>query len=170
MSPDTSHSRHGGASASPLILRPMRPEDVPGVAAIHVAAFRDATVDALARAAGNLREELQRPWAHVWVAEAGGHIAGAILLWLVADEVHIHDVATHPAHRRQGVGRQLVAQAIALARKHRALHLFLEVRPSNEAAVALYRQAGFVPVGLRKRYYADNEDAVDMSLTLPASG
>ena len=178
-------SKSSAARAGAVTLRPMRAEDVPGVAAIHVAAFRDATVDSLARAASDLREELQRPWAHVWVAEAAGrdedgmpssssdglrHIAGAILMWLVADEVHILDVATHPAHRRQGVGRALVAQAIALARKHGANHLFLEVRPSNEPAMALYRQAGFVPVGVRKRYYADDEDAVDMSLRLGGQG
>jgi ribosomal-protein-alanine N-acetyltransferase len=147
-------------------VRALAPEDAPFVAAIHVAAFEERGSEALARASAGLAEELARPWAHVRVARAGGLVVGAAVAWVVADELHILDVATDPLHRRAGVGRALVRDLIALARTHRAVHLYLEVRRSNAAAIALYRDAGFAPVGVRARYYADDEDAVEMALEL----
>jgi ribosomal-protein-alanine N-acetyltransferase len=151
---------------APLTVKPLRAEDVPAVAAIHVTAFSERVEHSLARAAASLREELVRPWASVWVAWRGPEAVGAIVLWVVADEVHLLDVATHPESRRQGVGRALVEQAIAVARTHGAKRLFLEVRRSNEAAIGLYKAAGFEEVGVRRRYYPDDEDALDMTLTL----
>ncbi len=55
-----------------------------------------------------------------------------------------------------------------MARAHHVVHMYLEVRRSNVAALALYRDAGFVAVGVRARYYADDEDAIEMALTLDA--
>jgi len=149
-----------------LGVRPITPEDVDAVAAIHVAAFAEVAGDALDQAKATLTEELGRPWAHVHVAHQGVVLVGASVAWVVADEVHVLDVATHPAHR--GIGRLLVRDLVTLARAHRALHLYLEVRRSNVAAIALYRDAGFATVGVRARYYRDDEDAVEMALTLEA--
>ncbi len=149
-----------------LAVRPLLPDDVPAVAAIHVAAFGERTAEALARATASLAEELARPWAHVQVACVEGEVIGAAVAWVVADEVHVLDVATHPGHRRRGAGRALVRALLELGRKHSARHLYLEVRRSNVAAIALYRDAGFATVGVRARYYADDEDAVEMGLTL----
>jgi [ribosomal protein S18]-alanine N-acetyltransferase len=154
------------APAASIELRPLAAPEIPRVAHLHVAAFGDNTEGSLARAAGSLREELHRPWALVWVAWKGEDAVGSIAIWVVADEVHVLDVATHPAHRREGIGSALVTQAIAAARSREAKSLFLEVRRSNEAAIGLYQGAGFEQTGVRKRYYPDNEDALEMKLTL----
>jgi ribosomal-protein-alanine N-acetyltransferase len=146
----------------------MRPLDIPEVAGIHVASFRETGILALARATASLHEELGRPWSRVSVACVGERVVGALVAWVVADEVHLHDVATHLDHRRKGIARALVNELITLARRESARHVYLEVRRSNAAAIALYRSAGFVATGVREKYYADDEDAVEMALALDA--
>jgi len=149
-----------------LTLRALLPEDVAAVAAVHVAAFREPGQDPIGRATVALREELARPWAHVRVACLDGEVVGALVAWVIADEVHVLDVATHPDRRRRGVGRALVKDVLRLAQEKRAAHLYLEVRRSNAAAIALYRGVGFATTGVRARYYSDDEDAVEMALSL----
>jgi ribosomal-protein-alanine N-acetyltransferase len=119
-----------------------------------------------------LKEELGRPWARPRVARnAEGRATGMLLAWNVADEVQILDVAVHPALRRRGIGRALMSDALDAARARAAVRLFLEVRRSNAAAIALYRSFGFYALGVRKRYYPDDEDAVEMALALePGTG
>ncbi len=81
--------------------------------------------------------------------------------WKIFDEGHITNVAVHPAWRRQGVGTYLMRLLIDLAAAEGIRDMTLEVRPSNEAARALYRRMGFAAEGRRPHYYADNgEDAL----------
>jgi ribosomal-protein-alanine N-acetyltransferase len=84
-----------------------------------------------------------------------------------ADEVEILLVAVVPHARRRGVGRALVEALLADAGARRA---HLEVRASNRAAIALYERTGFVAAGVRKRYYADGEDALVMARTVETPG
>lgn len=121
------------------------------------------------------RRELDHDWSTILVlveplaaAEgAGERIVGFVIYWLVYDEVHILNVATHPKERRRGIARLLLEEVIARARAANASMLTLEARRSNEAALSLYRQAGFHAVGIRAKYYADeNEDAVVMTRNL----
>ncbi|MCU0693732.1 MAG: ribosomal protein S18-alanine N-acetyltransferase [Polyangiaceae bacterium] len=121
--------------------------------------------------------ELDRAYAWVWVARCSGAPApsgalGYILTWLVADELHVLNVATHPDFRRYGVGRALMHRALAFARNRSVRLLLLEVRRSNQPAIRLYRELGFHVTGVRRSYYADNqEDAVEMMLVLdPETG
>jgi ribosomal-protein-alanine N-acetyltransferase len=154
-----------------IVLDAAVASDVDELARLHVAAFDEVEEDDLAAARRSLDEELARPWSVVRVARRGEAIAGALVAWVVADEVHVLDVATHPAHRRRGVARVLVTDLLALAHARGARHLYLEVRRSNAAAIALYRSLGFAATGVRARYYADDEDAVEMSLALdPLTG
>lgn len=81
--------------------------------------------------------------------------------WKIFDEGHITNVAVVPERRRQGVGRTLLAFVLDVAAREGVSSMTLEVRPSNEAALALYRSFGFQEKGRRKRYYSDNgEDAL----------
>jgi [ribosomal protein S18]-alanine N-acetyltransferase len=163
-----------------MIVERMTEADVADVLAIENAAFRDSQprLSDVAKSRGRLdasqiREELARPWARLWVARAkqGGANAVAFLLaWHVADELHVLDVATHPELRRRGYGRALMQQALAYAREHAIRHVLLEVRRSNTPAIRLYRDCGFFAMGIRKRYYQDGEDAVEMVLVLDARG
>jgi ribosomal-protein-alanine N-acetyltransferase len=112
-------------------------------------------------------QEIAAPCARPIIAEIKGRIAGYILFWLLPDDVDIHNIAVHPDFRRQGLGRQLLDQAIASARTRASLRVTLEVRKSNLSAQKLYESHGFVVTGVRKGYYSDDgEDAITMALEL----
>ncbi|MCB9585199.1 MAG: ribosomal protein S18-alanine N-acetyltransferase [Polyangiaceae bacterium] len=118
-------------------------------------------------------DELTRDVAHVWVARANpDEVAGFLLAWAVADEVHLINIATRQRLQRQGVGQALMVTLLDFAAQMRARLIVLEVRRSNAAAIRLYRSNGFCAIGVRRGYYADSgEDAVEMMVTLdPESG
>lgn len=91
-------------------------------------------------------------------------IVGYICIWVVEDELHINNLATHPRWRRRGIAEGLVSAALEHGRAHGARRATLEVRASNAAAQALYRRYDFEPVGVRRRYYSQpTEDAILMA-------
>jgi ribosomal-protein-alanine N-acetyltransferase len=137
--------------------------DLSSVAAIEGATRMDEA---------QLKEELARTWARLWVArEDGGEVVAFLVSWHVADELHVLNVATREDRRRRGIGRALMDVVVAYARGQRVKHVLLEVRRSNGAAIALYRRVGFFAMGVRARYYPDDEDAVEMVLMLdPETG
>src|SRR5947209_1669580 len=93
-----------------------------------------------------------------------GRIAGFIASRLVADELHVNNVAVRNEFRRLGIGRALLETVIKEGARRGSRHAFLEVRASNRAAQALYGRCGFSGAGLRKNYYSDpREDALVMS-------
>ena len=108
--------------------------------------------------------------AHLWVAEdieedSKKKIIGMIVAWLLVDEAHIATIAVDKDHQHKGIASQLVYTALTKLAKKGAIISTLEVRESNQAAKALYKQFGFQAVGCRKAYYRDNhEDAVLMTL------
>jgi ribosomal-protein-alanine N-acetyltransferase len=143
-------------------IEPMREGDVRDVATIEgkVPGRED-----------DLRNELERPWSHAWVARDERGVAVAfVIAWLVLDEVHVLNLMTHPERRRRGCGRALMEEIVAFARRRCAKRVLLEVRRSNRPALALYRSLGFFVTGLRARYYADDEDAVEMALAFDGTG
>lgn len=92
-------------------------------------------------------------------------VVGYIVFWLVADEVHILNLAAAPEQRRQGVAKKLVLAALKRAYQKGATRAFLEVRVSNAAAQRLYSNLGFTGTSVRRGYYdSPVEDAVVMTL------
>lgn len=90
-------------------------------------------------------------------------VVGYIGMWVVFDEGHITNLAAHPLYRRHGVGRTLLNELVAVARRNGVQYLTLEVRRSNLSAQDLYQKIGFVHMGVRRKYYLDNrEDALIM--------
>ena len=86
---------------------------------------------------------------------------------MVLDEGQITNVATHPDHRSKGYGATVLAALLAEARARGLAEITLEVRPSNAAALALYRRFGFAVVGRRTRFYSHPvEDALIMKCVL----
>ena len=83
---------------------------------------------------------------------------GYLIYWVVAEEMHILNLAVHPRHRRRGLARRLLTQAMSHARELGAQVAWLEVRPSNAPALALYYSFGFKEVGRRPRYYEDTQE------------
>lgn len=111
------------------------------------------------------RSELQtNRLANYLVARADDEIVGYGGMWLMVDEAHITTFAVHPAWRRQRIGERLLLAFLDLALARQAHEATLEVRLSNLPARRLYEKYGFRPVGLRPRYYSDdNEDALIMT-------
>ena len=110
-----------------------------------------------------LAEELENQCAAFLVAEDGqtGTVLGYAGLLVVADEGYITNVAVFPEYRRRGVAARILEIYLNFAQANRLAFLTLEVRPSNEAAIALYQRYGFEEVGRRKNYYdLPKEDAL----------
>jgi ribosomal-protein-alanine N-acetyltransferase len=115
------------------------------------------------------QQELSHSWSRLWgvFTTGSGAPVAFLLFWLVYDEVHILNIATHPRYRRQSIAKTLLARLQEESLRVGARYLTLEVRPSNAAALNLYRTQGFEVVGVRPRYYSDNgEDALVMVKSL----
>lgn len=115
-------------------------------------------------------ELAQNDIAHYQVLGVAGDgrspkIIGFSGYWLIADEIHISTIATHPEWRGRGLGELLLLNLLFQAYDHPANMVTLEVRQSNQVAQALYRKYQFEEVGTRPRYYRDTgEDALLMTM------
>lgn len=87
-------------------------------------------------------------------------LLGMGCFWAILEEAHITILAVHPHYRHQGLGQALLAALLAVASSRGLERATLEVRASNQAATSLYQKFGFKPVGRRRRYYPDLEDAL----------
>lgn len=153
-----------------LVLRGASHADLPRIAEIEQRAHIHPWSVEL------LKSELGHAWSTVLLAEAISSvgnveadpvIVGYIIFWLVTDEVHVLNVATDPDHRRRGTGRVLMLAAEDAGRTRSATISTLEVRRSNLPAIRLYETLGYKHVGVRPRYYSENnEDAFVMTKDL----
>ena len=103
------------------------------------------------------------------VYEAEGEMLGYLVLMPAVDEVQLLNISIAAEHQRKGLGRRLLGEAMKMACGMSMRRMLLEVRPSNVAALGLYRDAGFHEIGLRRGYYpSDNgrEDAIVMECLL----
>lgn len=158
---DASRLRTPVASPRPWMFRDMVAEDVPEVLAIERASFANPWTGAL------FLQELEVQFSRIVLAcEADGRVAGYVCRWIVADEVHVLNVAVHPQARGRGLGAALLQAVIDEARLREVHAVTLEVRRSNEAGRRLYDAFGFEPVGERPNYYGRGEDALILRLLL----
>ena len=152
------------AQPAPLLaqLRPMPEADIDAVMRIELEAYPfpwTATI---------FRDCLRAGYA-CWVLDAGGELVCYGVLSAAAGEAHVLNVCVAPRRQGEGHGRRLMRRLIDLARWHRAERIFLEVRPSNPNAIALYESLGFNEIARRANYYpakAGREDAIVMALEL----
>jgi ribosomal-protein-alanine N-acetyltransferase len=91
---------------------------------------------------------------------------GFIMAWLVEDELHISNLAVAPEMRRCGIAAALLEESISSGAGMGAVWCQLEVRASNSPARELYKRLGFKPLGKRKGYYCNGEDALVMGKEL----
>ncbi len=156
------------SAAKPLLFRSLCEADIAAVVAIDQVTF------AIPTPAERFRHELlHNSYSFAWVIGANlllteptwPPILGYGDYWLLGDEAQIMTIATHPDWRQRGLGEWLLLEMIAQARSQGAVSVTLEVRVSNHSARRLYTKSGFDEVGVRKRYYRDNqEDALIMTL------
>jgi ribosomal-protein-alanine N-acetyltransferase len=145
------------------LLRRMRLADLPAVMEIDRQSLPRPWSEAI------WREELASPFGLYVVLEESGAVCGHVGVKHVADEAHVMTLAVRPERRRRGFARSLIDAALADPASAGVRRVYLEVRPSNLPARALYDSLGFVPCGVRPGYYGD-EDALLMTLDLEGEG
>lgn len=132
----------------------MQPSHIEQIAELEQRCFTDPW------SSRSIASELDNPLAFWLVAEDAGKVAGYIGSQSVLGEADMLNLAVAPEYRRQGLGTRLIEMLETALRQQGVYSLTLEVRPSNEAAIALYEKLGFFQVGLRRNYYEKpREDA-----------
>ncbi len=136
-------------------LLPMRQRHVAEIAALERVCFTDPWSEA------SIRTELDNPLSLWLVAVEGGEVCGYVGSQTVLGESDMMNLAVAPAYRRQGLGRRLAEALCDALREKGSTCLLLEVRRSNDAALALYASLGFAQIGVRPNYYFHpTEDAL----------
>lgn len=142
---------------------PMNERDLDEVAAL------EADLQAFPWSRGNFLDSLKAGHS-VWVLRDGARVLGFSVVMSVLDEAHLLNIGLARHLHGRGYGARLLRQAMRAAQLGGAQRLFLEVRPSNERAIALYRHFGFRQIGMRKAYYpalGGREDALIFDRELP---
>ncbi|MDP1871029.1 MAG: ribosomal protein S18-alanine N-acetyltransferase [Gallionella sp.] len=101
-----------------------------------------------------------------FIDELAGEVRGYAVLMPGVGEAELLTIGVALAHQRKGLGRLMLAELLRMAAEKQLSRVFLEVRASNRAAIALYLRAGFAQIGLRRGYYrnaAGSEDALVMA-------
>ena len=145
-----------------LQLRPMQIEDLDAIMQIEPTIYSHPWTH------GNFSDSLNSGYS-AWVLEKDDEMIGYALVMMVMDEAHLLNLSIAKPQQKQGLGRYLLEHMISNAKQHKAINMFLEVRPSNVSAIALYENMGFSEMALRRGYYPSEhgrEDAVLMGLAL----
>ena len=154
-----------GAQGHPRLVRfrAMTPGDLPAVAAVERASYQFPWSEGIFR-------DCLRVGYLCRVADLDGEIVAYGVVAMGAGEAHILNLCVRGDLRGRSIGRQMLLLLLERSRQAGMEAVFLEVRPSNPHAIALYQSVGFAQVGLRKGYYQapDNgrEDALVLKLDL----
>nr|WP_067725004.1 ribosomal protein S18-alanine N-acetyltransferase [Oceanobacillus damuensis] len=145
-----------------VIIRKMELSDVNQVLEVERASFATPwTTDIF------YQELIDNKHAHYFVLELDGIVIAYIGIWIVIDDAQITNIAVMKDYRGNKLGEKLFGYTVQYALEMGVKRLSLEVRESNIPAQRLYRKFGFVPGGVRKNYYTDNqEDAIVMWVNL----
>lgn len=121
------------------------------------------------------------PWSHgnfrdsliagheAWLQRENNELVAFAVVMRAVDEAHLLNISVVPERQRCGLGLALLDFLCVLARRAGMLRMLLEVRPSNQNAIAFYQRFDFVEIGRRRGYYPDStgrEDAIVMSKKL----
>ena len=140
-------------------LRAMTQDDVDAVLAI------EQVVQRFPWTRGNFSDALDSGYLCCVDETEEEGIRGYAILMPTVDEAELLNIGVAAAQQRKGLGRAMLAEMLDAARAKQLRRVFLEVRPSNVAAIALYRSVGFGEIGVRRGYYRDagsSEDAITM--------
>lgn len=143
-----------------MIIREWTKEDIPVIAEMERRCFHDAWTEEM------LSDTLRYPIYNCFLAEEGGQVCGYCCLIVVCEDAEVGNIAVDLPFRGRGVGKALMEKMHERAREKGATQCFLEVRVSNQNAIALYKKFGYESYGIRARYYEDGEDAVVMKRVL----
>ena len=144
-----------------LLVRPMSYEDIGLVMDIEKYAYEFPWSE-------TIFQDCLRVGYCCWVLERDEILVAYGVMSVAVGESHILNLCVHPAYQSLGLGKMLLTHLLDLAKQHNANMTFLEVRPSNFAAIKLYLDAGFDEIGLRRNYYPariGREDALILART-----
>lgn len=147
-----------------MVIEPARKKDLEAVWAIEQASFSHPWTRAM------FQEELAKipPSLYVLKEVPAERVLGYSCFWTLSGELQLVNIAVHPELRGQGLGGKLLNHLLREAESREAEKIFLEVRPSNRAALGLYERLGFKVLYRRPRYYVpEGEDALVMVLEVP---
>ena len=139
-----------------MIVRSWEEKDLDEILVIERSSFKDPFTREM------LVWDLNGLYTHTFLIEEGGQVCGYASMMALFEDAEVGNVAVAEAFRGRGYGKILMEAMHEKARSHSAERMLLEVRPSNTPARRLYEGLGYIPVGLRKGYYADGEDAIVM--------
>ncbi len=145
-----------------MMLRAMTQTDIDAVLSI------EQVIQAYPWTRGNFSDALEQGY-FCYVEQQGEDIRGYAVLMPLPDEAELLTIGVATAHQRKGLGRTILQAMLEMAKAAQLQQVFLEVRPANAAAIALYQHSGFGQVGLRKDYYksaSGNDDALVMACAL----
>jgi len=119
-----------------------------------------------------LADELMSPASRYWIAaDESGAAIGYGGVKVGGDQADVMTIGVAPHARGRGAGAAILDALLDWARQAGAAEIFLDVRPSNEGAIALYNSRGFVEIGRRPRYFRNPvEEAVEMRAPLTRAG
>lgn len=110
------------------------------------------------------KSELENPNSQYFVAIRNNEIIGFAGIWKAIDDMHITNIVTKISKRHLGIASMLLEKLIEVSKAEKVNSLTLEVNESNTYAIKLYEKYNFKKIGLRKNYYAQNENAIIMTL------
>lgn len=134
------------AASATMRIRAMHAADLPAVYGLEVLG------QPVPWSKSFFRRVLRRG-ASCWVLERDGEIFGFGIISFADSWAHIMNMAVAPAYRRRGLGRRMMLHLLRVAKQHGCRRVSLEVRPTNQAAVSLYRQLRFRFRAIHKHYY-----------------
>lgn len=108
------------------------------------------------------QSDITKPDAYCWVAKEKKKLLGYFIAYHTSYELHIANIAVAGEERRKGIGSLFIEKAIDLAKSLNVIRIYLEVRPSNTAAINFYKKFGFEITDRCICYYQDGEDALIM--------
>lgn len=137
------------------LVRPLKPRDLDRIMAIELAAYPVPWTR-------GIFEDCLRVGYDCWGLQVEGYLVGYSVQSGAAGEAHLLNLCVDPAWQRRGFGDLLLDNVLRIARGSHCRSVFLEVRPSNTAAIALYERRGFREIGRRPGYYSSRSaDAVE---------
>jgi len=137
-----------------LWIRPMTTHDLEHIMRVELAMYPFPWTR-------RIFEDCLRVGYRCHVGEIDGNFAGYGVMSTGAGEAHVLNLCVAGEFQRQGLAREILSLLLDEADKLEVRDVFLEVRPSNMAAITLYEQMGFNQVGLRKDYYPTEEGRED---------
>lgn len=139
-----------------VILKKMEKEDIEGVYNVGKLSLKESwSLD-------SIEKELSNKFATYIICKINNEVIGFAGAWIIACEGQITNVAVHPNFRGQGISKKLMETLLLDLEKNNCKDITLEVRESNEIAINLYKQFGFISEGLRKNFYENPKEAANI--------